>query len=98
MTERSGWVPDGVDVELPSSARIYDFLLGGGHNFAVDRQVGEKFMAALPGARDVARLNRAFLRRAVLFLVSSGVRQFLDLGSGVPTVGNVHEIAQSADE
>jgi hypothetical protein len=97
MTERSGWVPDGVDVELSSSARIYDFLLGGGHNFAVDRQVGEKFMVALPGARDVARLNRAFLRRAVLFLVSSGVRQFLDLGSGVPTVGNVHEIAQSAD-
>ena len=97
MAER-GRVPEGVDIEVPSAARIYDYLLGGGHNFAADRQLGEKFAAALPGARDVARLNRAFLRRAVLFLVSSGVRQFLDLGSGIPTVGNVHEIAQQADE
>ncbi len=96
MADQS-WVPAGVDFELPNAARIYDYLLGGGHNFAADRQLGEKFATALPGARAVARLNRAFLRRAVLFLVSSGVRQFLDLGSGIPTVGNVHEIAQQAD-
>lgn len=97
MTESVTWVPDGVDQELPSSARIYDYLLGGGHNFAADRQVAERFASALPGARDIARLNRAFLRRAVLFMISSGVRQFLDIGSGIPTVGNVHEIAQKVD-
>jgi hypothetical protein len=98
MTERSGWVPSGVDTEQPSAARTYDYQLGGGHNFAADRELGDQLTAALPGMRDVARLNRDFLRRAVLFLVSSGVRQFLDLGSGIPTVGNVHEIAQQADE
>ncbi|MGH4021803.1 MAG: SAM-dependent methyltransferase [Pseudonocardiaceae bacterium] len=98
MTEQAEWVPQGIDVELPSGARIYDYLLGGGHNFALDRQLGEQFAAVVPGARDIVRINRAFLRRAVLFLVSSGVRQFLDLGSGIPTVGNVHEIAQQADE
>jgi len=87
MTERSGWVPQEADVELSSSARIDDYLLGGGHNFAVDRQAGEKFVAEYPRARDVARLNRAFLRRAVMFLVDAGVRQFLDLGLGIPTVG-----------
>ncbi len=97
MTEQT-WAPQGVDPERPSGARIYDYLLGGGHNFAVDRELGKRLMAALPGAQESARLNRAFLRRAVLFLISSGVRQFLDLGSGIPTVGNVHEIAQQADE
>ncbi|HEY0639030.1 MAG TPA: SAM-dependent methyltransferase [Pseudonocardiaceae bacterium] len=96
MTESITWIPDGVDQELPSSARIYDYLLGGAHNFAADRQIAERFAAVLPGSREIARLNRAFLRRAVLFMVSSGVRQFLDLGSGIPTVGNVHEIAQRA--
>lgn len=93
----TAWVPEGVNQDLPSAARVYDYLLGGGHNFAADRAVGEQFAAALPGAREVARLNRSFLRRAVLFLVESGVRQFLDVGSGIPTVGNVHEIAQQAD-
>ncbi|MPZ66343.1 MAG: hypothetical protein GEU83_12810 [Pseudonocardiaceae bacterium] len=97
MAEQS-WVPPGVDVDQPSAARTYDYQLGGGHNFAADRELGERLTAAMPGMRDIARLNRAFLRRAVLYLVSSGVRQFLDLGSGIPTVGNVHEIAQQADE
>jgi len=91
------WVPDGVNQDLPSSARIYDYLLGGGHNFAADRQIAERFATALPGSRDIARLNRAFLRRSVLYLISAGIRQFLDIGSGIPTVGNVHEIAQQAD-
>ncbi|MEU4802591.1 SAM-dependent methyltransferase [Actinosynnema sp. NPDC023587] len=96
MTERSGWVPDGVDTGLPSAARLYDYLLGGGHNFAADRALAEKFLRAQPNARTIARLNRSFLRRAVLYLVGRGVRQFLDLGSGIPTVGNVHEIAWRA--
>ena len=97
MADRLSWVPDDVDTGLPSAARLYDYLLGGGHNFAADRELAEKFLLAQPNARTIARLNRAFLRRAVLHLVDAGVRQFLDLGSGIPTVGNVHEIAQKAD-
>jgi SAM-dependent methyltransferase len=75
-------------------ARIYDYNLGGAHNFAVDRAVAEQMNSAMPDLPLVQRANRAFLRRAVTMLVSAGVRQFLDLGSGIPTVGNVHEIAQ----
>ncbi|MFI0465881.1 SAM-dependent methyltransferase [Saccharopolyspora sp. 5N102] len=97
MTEQATWVPQDVDEEIPSAARLYDYLLGGAHNFAADRALAEKFLSALPSARDVARLNRAFLRRAVVHMAQQGVRQFLDVGSGIPTVGNVHEIAQAAD-
>ncbi|MCI2423902.1 SAM-dependent methyltransferase [Saccharopolyspora sp. K220] len=97
MTEQAMWVPDNVDEETPSAARLYDYLLGGAHNFAADRALAEKFLTALPSARDVARLNRSFLRRAVVFMGQQGVRQFLDIGSGIPTVGNVHQIAQDAD-
>ena len=78
----------------PSSARIYDALLGGNHNFAADREAAKRLLAAIPGAGDMARANRAFLSRAVEFLLDRGVRQFLDIGSGIPTVGNVHEIAE----
>jgi S-adenosyl methyltransferase len=88
------WVPAGIDTERPSSARIYDYLLGGAHNFAVDRQTAEQLLAVHPEISMMARRNRAFLRRVVEFLVDAGVRQFLDIGSGVPTVGHVHEIAQ----
>jgi SAM-dependent methyltransferase len=91
------WASLGFDVDQPNPARIYDYMLGGGHNFAADRAAAEQIEALLPGARAIMRSNRAFLRRAVLFLISAGVRQFLDLGSGVPTVGNVHEIAQRVD-
>ncbi|MFC5053337.1 SAM-dependent methyltransferase [Saccharothrix xinjiangensis] len=91
------WVPEGIDTSVPSIARTYDYLLGGAHNLAVDRAMAEKVVAALPGTRDLVRLNRAFLRRAVSHLVESGVRQFLDVGSGIPTVGNVHEVAQALD-
>ncbi|MGH3801056.1 MAG: SAM-dependent methyltransferase [Pseudonocardiaceae bacterium] len=90
------WVPDEINDVVPSAARIYDYLLGGGHNFEADRQAAQRILAAVP-AQDMARLNRSFLRRAVLFLIDAGIRQFLDLGSGIPTVGNVHEIAQEAD-
>ena len=72
-------------------------MLGGAHNFAVDRELVERLMAVNPNAIVVARANRTFLRRAVQFMVDQGIRQFLDLGSGIPTVGNVHEIAQRAD-
>jgi len=97
VTVGTTWIPDGVDPDLPSVARVYDYLLGGGHNFAADREFAEQFAAMLPGSRDVVRINRAFLRRAVLFMVSAGMRQFLDIGSGIPTVGNVHELVQAAD-
>ncbi len=97
MTERPAWVPAGVNVELPSAARVYDFLLGGGHNFAVDRAVADKVLQVLPNGGQIAGSNRAFLRRAVLYMVEQGITQFLDLGSGIPTVGNVHEVAQNAD-
>ncbi|OLR90366.1 SAM-dependent methyltransferase [Actinokineospora bangkokensis] len=97
MAEATGWVPAGIDLERPSAARLYDYLLGGGHNFAHDRELAHRFLRAQPNAREIARHNRAFLRRSVLFMAERGVRQFLDLGSGIPTVGNVHEIAQDAD-
>jgi hypothetical protein len=96
VAERLSWVPKDVDTELPSAARLYDYMLGGGHNFAADRALAEKFLCAQPNARTIARLNRGFLRRAVLHLIDAGVRQFLDLGSGIPTVGNVHEVARRA--
>jgi SAM-dependent methyltransferase len=95
--QRPDWAPDSVDVERPSVARMYDFFLGGSHNFAVDREAARQVMAVAPEAPLVAQANRAFLRRAVRFLVDHGVRQFLDIGSGIPTVGNVHEIAQRFD-
>jgi hypothetical protein len=76
---------------------MYDYWLDGAHNFAVDRLMCDKVQQVLPAVRDVARIQRSFLRRAVLFMVDSGIRQFLDIGSGIPTVGNVHDIAQRAD-
>ncbi|HET8662341.1 MAG TPA: SAM-dependent methyltransferase [Micromonosporaceae bacterium] len=83
-----------IDVDRPSQARIYDFLLGGSHNYAVDRQAAGHLLEQVPEAPLSAQANRAFLRRAVSFLVHAGVRQFLDIGSGIPTRGNVHEVAQ----
>lgn len=89
-------IPQGVDVTQPSAARIYDYFLGGAHNFAVDRALADQISALTPDVGETMRAGRAFLRRAVKFLVGEGVRQFLDVGSGIPTVGNVHEIAQQA--
>jgi SAM-dependent methyltransferase len=91
------WIPQSVDVSVPSAARLYDYLLGGAHNFAVDREMGDKVERAWPDVRSGARVNRAFLGRAVRFMVGQGVRQFLDIGSGIPTVSNVHEVAQALD-
>jgi hypothetical protein len=81
------------DRNRPSPARIYDWLLGGSYNFAVDRQVGEQARAILPELPRMLRANRAFLGRAVRYAAADGITQFLDLGSGLPTVGNVHSIA-----
>ena len=79
----------------PSSSRIYDALLGGSHNFEADREAAKRLLSMIPAAGEMARANRAFLNRAVQYMLDAGVRQFLDIGSGIPTVGNVHEIAQN---
>jgi O-methyltransferase involved in polyketide biosynthesis len=85
--------PDAVDLERPNVARIYDWALGGTANWAVDRQYGEQAVQVFPLARALARGNRDFLGRAVRYCLSQGITQFLDLGSGIPTAGNVHEVA-----
>ncbi|SDF59438.1 S-adenosyl methyltransferase [Lentzea fradiae] len=94
--ERPNWAPGDIDLERPSVARVYDYWLGGAHNFAADRATAQSMLEKMPEIRTVVLNHRAFLRRAVRFLLARGVRQFLDLGSGIPTVGNVHEIAQAA--
>ncbi len=92
MSHRPAWAPDDIDLERPAPARMYDYYLGGSHNFAADRELARKAMGAWPELPQVTRANRAFLRRAVSFLAGEGITQFLDLGSGIPTAGNVHEI------
>jgi SAM-dependent methyltransferase len=85
----------GVDVNAPQSARVYDFLLGGKDNFAADRAVGAALIDLVPSLPIQVRANRAFLARAVRYLVGeAGIRQFLDIGTGIPTANNVHEVAQ----
>ncbi|MFI0480056.1 SAM-dependent methyltransferase [Actinomadura sp. 9N215] len=93
----SEWVPPEVDSQRPSVARVYDFLLGGDHNFASDRDLATGLLRVEPQARELARANRAFLRRAVRAVAGAGVDQFVDIGSGIPTQGNVHEVAQSVN-
>ncbi|WP_461121365.1 SAM-dependent methyltransferase [Saccharothrix stipae] len=90
------WVSTNGDVERPNVARLFDYYLGGAHNFAVDREFAHRSMSEIPTAAMVQH-TRAFLRRAVRHCVANGIRQFLDLGSGIPTAGNVHEVAQQAD-
>jgi hypothetical protein len=85
------------NLDVPNLARMYDYYLGGSHNFAIDREAADRALQAAPHARTFALANRAFLGRVVRGLVAAGIDQFLDLGSGVPTVGNVHEIAQAAN-
>ncbi|CND85443.1 S-adenosyl methyltransferase [Mycobacterium tuberculosis] len=87
--------PDGIDTSLPSPARVYDFLLGGKDNYAADRKVAEGLLEIIPSMRLVAVQNRAFLGRAVRHLAGeAGIRQFLDIGTGLPTQENVHDVAQ----
>ena len=88
----------GLDVTVPNVARIYDFILGGKDNFDADRAAAAQLLAVIPGGSGPARMNRAFLGRVVHFLAAErGIRQFLDIGSGLPTAANVHQIAQAAD-
>jgi hypothetical protein len=93
--ERPSWAPEGIDLDRPNAARMYDYALGGSHNFAVDREMVERVEAMMPGSSLIAHANRAFLRRAVRYCLDAGVRQFLDIGSGIPTVGSVHEVAHA---
>jgi SAM-dependent methyltransferase len=97
MTDNDqAWVPPGVDPERADVARVYDYFLGGTHNFPADRAVAESVIALEPNSRAIGQANRTFLRRAVTYLAGVGVRQFLDIGSGIPTQGHVHEVVQLA--
>lgn len=93
----SEWIPPEVDSQRPSVARVYDYLLGGAHNFASDRDLATGLLRVEPQARELAQANRAFLRRAVRTLAGAGIAQFVDIGSGIPTQGNVHEVAQGVN-
>ena len=94
--ERPAWAPRSIDISVPSVSRMYDYYLGGSHNFEVDREAARRAMEFMPGLPKVMQANRAFMRRAVRYAADQGVSQFLDVGSGIPTFGNVHEVAQAA--
>jgi hypothetical protein len=89
------FIPEGVDLDRPNAARIYDWFLGGTANWAIDREFGARAVETFPQIKMIAKIGREFLGRGVTYLSRQGIDQFLDLGSGVPTVGNVHEIADS---
>ncbi|MER6173564.1 SAM-dependent methyltransferase [Streptosporangium sp. NPDC001681] len=91
MTEREQ-APAGIDPTVPSVARMYDYYLGGKDNFASDRAAGDRIVELVPNVKDVARSNRAFLGRTVRHLAAAGVRQFIDIGTGLPTQENVHQV------
>jgi SAM-dependent methyltransferase len=95
MTAQPGWVPSGTDTGKANIARVYDYWLGGSHNFRADADAARAMIALDPNLRGAMRENRAFLGRLVRFLAGeAGIRQFLDIGSGIPTERNVHEVAQ----
>jgi SAM-dependent methyltransferase len=87
------WAPGSIDLTKPSAARMYDYYLGGAHNFSVDRDLARKVLVQAPDMPQAVQANRAFLHRAVRYLLSQGIRQFIDIGSGIPTEGNTHETA-----
>src|ERR1700742_5198757 len=83
------WVPADTDLSRPNVARVYDYVLGGANNFEVDREFAKRLLSTMPDAQFLAQENRAFLRRTVSYLTATaGVHQFIDLGSGLPTVGH----------
>ena len=97
MTLDPGWPPEGIDSGKANIARVYDYWLGGTNNFRADQDAARAIISVEPKVRAIARANRAFLGRAVRFLAGSGIRQFLDIGSGIPAHRNVHEVAQETD-
>lgn len=97
MKNPKQWIPESTPHDKPNAARMYDYFLGGYHNFEVDRLAAEKSLEVYPDSKLGIQANRAFLRRAVRFMCEQGIDQFLDIGSGIPTVGNVHEVAQDAN-
>ncbi len=96
MTDQPYWAPPETDPKRANAARVYDYWLGGDHNFLADQDLGRAMAAIEPNIRAITQAGRAFLGRAVRFLAASGIRQFLDIGSGIPTQANVHEVAQAA--
>jgi hypothetical protein len=92
--ERDEWVPPPVDLSKPSAARMYDYCLGGKDNRTVDREAVERVELLLPDMRELCRANRSFLVHAVRRCTALGVDQFIDLGTGIPTSPNVHEVAR----
>ena len=97
-TEAEKDLMEGIDTTVPHSARIWNYWLGGKDNYPVDREAGDQFLKAYPGMAAEARANRQFLARAIKYLVTeAGVGQFLDIGTGLPTADNTHEIAQRLD-
>jgi SAM-dependent methyltransferase len=94
--EKPTWASGDLDIEQPSPARVYDCYLGGSHNFVADRRMARRAMDLWPELPAIMQANRAFLRRSVRYLIRQGIIQFLDIGSGIPTEGNVHEVARVA--
>ena len=97
MTAEPGWIPPGTDTAKANTARVYDWWLGGDHNFRADQDAARALISVEPKIRVMAHTNRDFLGRAVRYMANeAGIRQFLDIGSGIPTGQNVHEVAQQA--
>ncbi len=106
MQESTAWMgqtgsedqqPTDLRPEMPHPARIYNYFLGGKDNFPADRAAAEQMIAAAPGTPGAARANRGFLQRAVRHVTAQGIDQFLDIGTGIPTAGNTHEVAQQVN-
>src|SRR5579863_366522 len=93
---RDAWAALGVREDVPHPARVYNYLLGGTDNFAADREAAEMSLRFQPEIRDSARGNRRFLRRAVRVMGDAGIRQFLDVGCGLPSSPNTHELVPGA--
>lgn len=93
-----GFAPSEIDTSRPHPARMYDYYLGGKDNYLVDREAAAAVLQAVPEVRDIAWENRAFMQRAVRYLVGeAGIRQIIDIGTGIPAAGNVHEVAQQTE-
>ncbi|WP_308168108.1 SAM-dependent methyltransferase [Nonomuraea sp. NEAU-A123] len=88
------YLPHGIPPTVPNVARMYDYYLGGKDNFAVDREAADKIISIVPSVRSTTKANRAFLGKAVSLLARAGVRQFVDIGAGLPTQDNVHQVVQ----